>query len=179
MSSMTIAAPDGASTYSYSRTTFGSSSEARTAASCRNSSLNSGSDSRLCRRYLIATRVPDASCRASATSPNPPEPSARNLVNPGTSHSVTRIHPLASAVDSDVRGIRPGVRTEDGQRDHLRRAAVALALNGDGHIHGVLPGHHGLVQRLWGLSLRPEHPLIGDRSCRAIGGDPPGHVDRA
>ena len=45
MSSITIAAPDGDSTYSYSRTTFGSSSEASTAASARNIAANSWSAS--------------------------------------------------------------------------------------------------------------------------------------
>jgi hypothetical protein len=75
MSSMTMAAPDGDSTYSYSRTTFGSSSAASTAASARNSAANSGSASSWRSRYLIATWVPEASCRASTTSPNPPEPS--------------------------------------------------------------------------------------------------------
>jgi hypothetical protein len=75
MSSITIAAPAGDSAYSYSRTTFGSCTEASTAASLRNIAANSGSASSSGRRYLIATRVPDASCRASTTSPNPPEPS--------------------------------------------------------------------------------------------------------
>jgi hypothetical protein len=74
-SSITIAAPDGDSTYSYSRTTFGSSSEASTAASARNSSADSASASSSPRKYLIATEVPEASWRASTTSPNPPDPS--------------------------------------------------------------------------------------------------------
>ena len=76
MSSITIAAPAGDCTYSYSRTTFGSATEASTSASPRNITANSGSASSSARRYLIATWVPDASCRASTTSPNPPEPSA-------------------------------------------------------------------------------------------------------
>ena len=87
MSSMTMAAPAGDSTYSYSRTMFGSSSEASTVASPRNIPANSGSASSSRRRYLIATRVPDASCLASTTSPNPPEPSAFSSVYPGTFHS--------------------------------------------------------------------------------------------
>ncbi len=91
MSSITIAAPDGDSTYSNSRTTWGSSTVASTAASARNNSVNWASDSRFCRRYLIATRVPEPSCRASITSPNPPEPSVRSPVNPGTFHSGMRI----------------------------------------------------------------------------------------
>ena len=74
-SSITIAAPPGDSAYSYSRTTFGSSSEASTAASARKSAANSESASSSPRKYLIATAVPEASCRASTTSPNPPEPS--------------------------------------------------------------------------------------------------------
>src|ERR1700722_7447147 len=96
MSSMTMAAPSGDSTYSYSRTTFASSSEASTAASPRNISANPGSDSRLRRRYLIATRVPEASCRARTTSPNPPEPSAFSPVYPGTPHSAMQVRPLMS-----------------------------------------------------------------------------------
>ena len=66
-------------TYSYSRTTFGSSTEASTSASPRNITANSGSASSSRRRYLIATSVPDTSCRASTTSPNPPEPSGVHL----------------------------------------------------------------------------------------------------
>jgi hypothetical protein len=79
-SSITIAAPAGDSTYSYSRTTFGSSSEASTAASARNSSANFASARSWLRRYLIATWLPEASCRASTTSPNPPEPSVLTSV---------------------------------------------------------------------------------------------------
>jgi len=45
----------------------------------------------LCRRYLIATKVPEASCRAATTSPNPPEPSVRSPVNPGTFQLATPI----------------------------------------------------------------------------------------
>src|ERR1700678_598134 len=86
-----MAAPAGDSTYSYSRTTFESSTEASTAASLRNISANSGSSSRLRGRYLIATRGPEASCLASTTSPNPPEPGAFSSVYPGTSHSAMRI----------------------------------------------------------------------------------------
>jgi len=44
-SSITIAAPAGDCTYSYSRTTFGSSTEASTSASPRNIAANSGSAS--------------------------------------------------------------------------------------------------------------------------------------
>src|ERR1700730_1045594 len=96
MSSMTMAAPSGDSTYSYSRTTFASSSEASTAASPRNISANPGSASRLRRRELIATRAPEASCGASTTSPNPPEPSAFSPVYPGTCHSTMQLRPLMS-----------------------------------------------------------------------------------
>ncbi len=70
-----MAAPDGDSRYSYSRTTFGSASDASTAASPRNNLANSGSASSSACRYLTATKVPEASCRASTTSPNPPAPS--------------------------------------------------------------------------------------------------------
>ena len=80
--------------YSYSRTTCGSAIEASTAASPRNMSANRVSDSRFRRRYLIATRVPDPSCRASTTSPKPPEPSAFSSVYPGTLHPATPACPL-------------------------------------------------------------------------------------
>ena len=96
MSSMTMAAPRGDSTYSCSRTTFGSSMAASAAASLRNRLVNPASDSRLCRRYLIATKVPEASSRATTTSPNPPEPSVRSPVNPGTFQPATPIGPLMS-----------------------------------------------------------------------------------
>ena len=94
MSSITMAAPAGPSTYSYNRTTFGLSSDASTAASSKNIAANPGSASRSRRRYLTATKVPDSSCRASTTSPNPPEPSTRSSVYPGIFHSGMPIRPL-------------------------------------------------------------------------------------
>jgi len=54
--------------------------------------------------YLIATRVPDASCWPSTTWPDPPEPSAFSSVYPGTPHSATQIAPFAVA----ARLARPG-----------------------------------------------------------------------
>ena len=72
--------PHGDSTYSYSRTMFGSSRTASTCASVRNSPAHCGSASSLRRKYLIATRVPEASCLASTTSPAPPEPRAFSSV---------------------------------------------------------------------------------------------------
>ncbi len=45
--------------------------------------------------YLIATKVPDASCWPSTTWPDPPEPSAFSSVYPGTPHSATQIAPFA------------------------------------------------------------------------------------
>ena len=88
-----MAAPEGDSTYSYSRTTFGSSREPSTLASLRNISANSGSSSRSASRYLIATSTPDVSCLASITRPNPPEPSVFSPVYPGTSHSGMQLPP--------------------------------------------------------------------------------------
>ena len=43
----------------------------------------------------------------------------------------------------------------------------------------MLPGHDRLAQRLGRVRVRPEHPLVGDRSSGSIGVDPPGHVDSA
>jgi hypothetical protein len=122
------------------------------------------------RRYLIATRVPDASCLASTTSPNPPEPRHLQL---GVSGNLPLWHesaPLLSALAKPGtascrcrdRAPAPGVqqltttaceavgrvRAENLQRDRLRRAAVAAALDGDGHVHGVLPGNDRLAERL-------------------------------
>jgi len=54
---------------------------------------------------------------------------------------------------------------------------VAAALDGDGHVHDVLPGHDGLAQRLRRSPVRLEQPLVGDRPGRAVGfviGDIPG-----
>jgi hypothetical protein len=85
--SVTIAAPPGDSMYSYSRATFGSSKEASTAASSRNIAVNPGSVNRSRWRYLIATSKPEASCLATTTSPDRPEPSVFSSVYPGTLQS--------------------------------------------------------------------------------------------
>src|SRR5579862_3963555 len=196
-SSMTMAAPDGDSTYSYSRTTFGSSTEARTSASLRNIVENPGSSSRSAFRYLIATSVPEASCLARTTFPNPPVPSSRRAVYPGTVHSamstggivasamsiglLAAVSPaeILSAADlNDGRGAL-SVGPENLQGHLLRSRAVPLALDGDGHEDVVRPGHHGLAERLRRRLLRGEDPLVGDRPGRAVGGDLPGHVHRA
>ena len=75
-----MAAPSGPSMYSYSRVTWGSSSEPSVIASDRNISATSASPQVPERRYLIATGVPVTSCRASTTDPNPPEPSSFSSV---------------------------------------------------------------------------------------------------
>jgi hypothetical protein len=87
-SSITMAAPAGDSTYSYSRTTCGSSSAPSASASARNIAAKSWSRRSSGRRYLIATAVPVASWVASTTAPNPPAPSAFSSVYPGTVHSL-------------------------------------------------------------------------------------------
>src|ERR1700730_13177341 len=115
MNSITIAAPAGDSTYSYSRTMSGSSSELSTTASARNISVNSRSPSRSGRRYLIATRTPDASCTASTTSPNPPEPSAFSPVYPGTSHSAIKTLPLRASAWPARPGLIPVSDKADGR----------------------------------------------------------------
>ena len=73
--------------YSYNRTTFGSSSEASTAASARNIAATRDRPAGSRCRYLTATRMPELSCLASTTSPNPAEPSTLSSVYPGTLHS--------------------------------------------------------------------------------------------
>src|SRR5579862_3950566 len=150
-SSMTMAAPDGDSTYSYSRTTFGSSSEARTSASLRNITENPGSSSRSAFRYLIATSVLVASCLARTTRPNPPVPSSRRGVYPGTVHSamstggtvvsamsiglLAGVSPAESMSAADLNDGRGAllVGAENLQGDLLRTGAVPLALDGHGH----------------------------------------------
>src|SRR5580698_1226700 len=88
-----------------------------------------------------------------------------------------RRHP--SAADGDRLRSGPRAGAEKLQGDLLRRTAVALALDGNGHEDGMLPGHDRLAERLGGLHLRLEHPLIGDGSGRAVGADLSGHVDPA
>ena len=80
MSSITIAAPAGDSTYSYSRTTFGSSSEASTAGLSPEQLRELRIGQQLTAQVLDRHRSADASCRASTTSPNPPEPSVLTSV---------------------------------------------------------------------------------------------------
>ncbi len=77
---MTMAAPPGASTYSYRRTTYGDSSPPRSRASARNSPTKAGSSRSRSLRYFTATAVPVASWTASTTRPLPPEPSSRTCV---------------------------------------------------------------------------------------------------
>src|SRR3954453_16721528 len=86
IASMTIADPCGVSTYSYRRTTWGSSRPRRIPASARNSvgNLSSGRV-----RSLTGASRPGPSCRASTTRPNPPRPSSRTVVYPGSDHSST------------------------------------------------------------------------------------------
>ena len=142
-SSMTMAAPDGPSTYSYSRTTYGLSRPASVRASARKAATCSGSRSRSGCRYLIATGLPEASCVARTTSPNPPPPSTRTSVYPGTAH--TRPEPGAAgpgvlAADVDMSNGAPLPGAEDLQSDLLRGLSVPGSLVGDGHEHRGLPG---------------------------------------
>ena len=68
---------------------------------------------------------------------------------------------------------------QDLQSYRLRRAALALALDGNGYVHGMLPGEDRLALRLRCLSLRAEHPLVGDDSGYTVSADLAGHVHRA
>jgi hypothetical protein len=62
------------------------------------------------------------------------------------------------------------------QGDRLRGAALAGPLDGDGHVHGLLPGEYRLAERLRRLLAWLDQPLVRDRACRAVGGDSSGHV---
>src|SRR5580693_3760163 len=155
---------------------------ASTCASLRNISANAGLAARSGRRYLMATSSSVSSCLASTTSPNPPEPSTFSSVYPGTFQSGIQIPPgrcgLSALNDDGGRAASLG-RTENLEDHGLGGTAVAAALDGDGHEHGLLAHVDRLAERLGRLPVRRKHPLIGERPGAAVGRDPPGYVNAA